>query len=140
MLSDLNRKEPRVAAKIRPGIHSPDWSVVTKPAAREASATSPVPQCIWQQPPPLIMFGGASDGALEMGAAERDLFAIYAEPRATRRLPLVGSERAPSLRGPRCSLGGAAKRDQGPASARGRLIRARRGLEPPARTHPRNMR
>lgn len=36
-----------------------------------------------QQPHPLIMFGGASDGALEMGAAECDVFAIYAEPRAT---------------------------------------------------------
>ena len=36
-----------------------------------------------QNPHPLIMFGGASDGALEMGAAECDVFAIYAEPRAT---------------------------------------------------------
>ncbi len=36
-----------------------------------------------QSPHPLIMFGGASDGALEMGAAECDVFAIYAEPRAT---------------------------------------------------------
>lgn len=36
-----------------------------------------------QQPHPVIMFGGASDGALEMGAAECDVFAIYAEPRAT---------------------------------------------------------
>lgn len=36
-----------------------------------------------QQPHPLIMFGGASEGALEMGAAECDVFAIYAEPRAT---------------------------------------------------------
>ncbi len=36
-----------------------------------------------QTPHPLIMFGGASDGALEMGAAECDVFAIYAEPRAT---------------------------------------------------------
>lgn len=33
-----------------------------------------------QQPRPLIMFGGASEGALEMGAAECDVFAIYAEP------------------------------------------------------------
>ena len=29
------------------------------------------------------MFGGASEGALEMGSAECDVFAIYAEPRAT---------------------------------------------------------
>ena len=36
-----------------------------------------------QQPHPLIMFGGASEGALEMGAAECDVFAIYAEPLAT---------------------------------------------------------
>jgi alkanesulfonate monooxygenase len=36
-----------------------------------------------QKPHPLIMFGGASEGALEMGAAECDVFAIYAEPRAT---------------------------------------------------------
>jgi alkanesulfonate monooxygenase len=36
-----------------------------------------------QRPRPLIMFGGASEGALEMGAAECDVFAIYAEPRAT---------------------------------------------------------
>jgi len=37
----------------------------------------------FQQPHPLIMFGGASEGALAMGAAECDVFAIYAEPRAT---------------------------------------------------------
>ncbi len=36
-----------------------------------------------QQPHPLIMFGGASEGALAMGAAECDVFAIYAEPLAT---------------------------------------------------------
>lgn len=36
-----------------------------------------------QKPRPQIMFGGASDGALEMGAAECDVFAIYAEPLAT---------------------------------------------------------
>jgi alkanesulfonate monooxygenase len=36
-----------------------------------------------QKPHPLIMFGGASEGALEMGAAECDVFAIYAEPRTT---------------------------------------------------------
>jgi alkanesulfonate monooxygenase len=36
-----------------------------------------------QQPHPMIMFGGASEGALQMGAAECDVFAIYAEPRAT---------------------------------------------------------
>lgn len=37
----------------------------------------------FQKPHPLIMFGGASEGALAMGAAECDVFAIYAEPRAT---------------------------------------------------------
>lgn len=36
-----------------------------------------------QKPRPQIMFGGASEGALEMGAAECDVFAIYAEPLAT---------------------------------------------------------
>ncbi|MCA8927492.1 MAG: LLM class flavin-dependent oxidoreductase [Alphaproteobacteria bacterium] len=36
-----------------------------------------------QQPHPQIMFGGASEGALDMGAAECDVFGIYAEPRAT---------------------------------------------------------
>ncbi|MFM9939425.1 MAG: LLM class flavin-dependent oxidoreductase [Hyphomicrobiaceae bacterium] len=36
-----------------------------------------------QQPHPLLMFGGASEGALVMGAAECDVFAIYAEPLAT---------------------------------------------------------
>ena len=36
-----------------------------------------------QRPHPLLMFGGASEGALAMGAAECDVFAIYAEPRAT---------------------------------------------------------
>jgi alkanesulfonate monooxygenase len=36
-----------------------------------------------QKPHPPIMFGGASEGALEMGSAECDVFAIYAEPRAT---------------------------------------------------------
>jgi alkanesulfonate monooxygenase len=36
-----------------------------------------------QKPRPLITFGGASEGALAMGAAECDVFAIYAEPRAT---------------------------------------------------------
>jgi alkanesulfonate monooxygenase len=36
-----------------------------------------------QAPHPPIMFGGASEGALEMGAAECDVFGIYAEPRAT---------------------------------------------------------
>lgn len=36
-----------------------------------------------QRPHPLIMFGGASEGALEMGAAECDVFAIYGEPLAT---------------------------------------------------------
>jgi alkanesulfonate monooxygenase len=36
-----------------------------------------------QMPGPQIMFGGASEGALAMGAAECDVFAIYAEPLAT---------------------------------------------------------
>jgi alkanesulfonate monooxygenase len=36
-----------------------------------------------RRPHPLIMFGGASEGALQLGAAECDVFAIYAEPRAT---------------------------------------------------------
>ena len=36
-----------------------------------------------QQPHPPIFFGGASEGALAMGAAECDVFAIYAEPLAT---------------------------------------------------------
>ena len=36
-----------------------------------------------QKPRPLIMFGGASEEALEMGSAECDVFAIYAEPLAT---------------------------------------------------------
>jgi len=38
-----------------------------------------------QKPHPLIMFGGASEGALAMGSAECDVFAIYAEPRATSK-------------------------------------------------------
>ncbi|MEA2982800.1 MAG: alkanesulfonate monooxygenase, partial [Alphaproteobacteria bacterium] len=38
-----------------------------------------------QQPHPLLFFGGASDGALEMGAKLCDVYAIYAEPlRSTR--------------------------------------------------------
>jgi alkylmercury lyase len=36
MPPDLNSKEPRIAAEIRPGIHRPDWSVVTRPGTREA--------------------------------------------------------------------------------------------------------
>ncbi len=36
-----------------------------------------------QVPRPLLMFGGTSEGALAMGAAECDVFAIYAEPLAT---------------------------------------------------------
>ena len=42
--------------------------------------------CPMQMPHPLIMFGGASEGALEIGAAESGVFAIYAEPRATTRV------------------------------------------------------
>jgi alkanesulfonate monooxygenase len=38
-----------------------------------------------QQPHPLIFFGGASDGALEMGARHCDVYAIYAEPLASTR-------------------------------------------------------
>jgi alkanesulfonate monooxygenase len=33
-----------------------------------------------QKPHPLLFFGGASDGALEMGARHCDVYAIYAEP------------------------------------------------------------
>jgi alkanesulfonate monooxygenase len=36
-----------------------------------------------QQPHPLLFFGGASDGALEMGAKLCDVYAIYAEPLAS---------------------------------------------------------
>jgi alkylmercury lyase len=36
MPPDLNSKEPRIAVEIRPGIHRPDWSVVTRPGARKA--------------------------------------------------------------------------------------------------------
>jgi len=38
-----------------------------------------------QQPHPLLFFGGASPGALEMGARLCDVYAIYAEPLATTR-------------------------------------------------------
>src|SRR5580700_11441109 len=38
-----------------------------------------------QQPHPLLFFGGASDGALEMGARWCDVYAIYAEPLASTR-------------------------------------------------------
>ena len=38
-----------------------------------------------QQPHPLLFFGGASPGALEMGARYCDVYAIYAEPLATTR-------------------------------------------------------
>jgi len=38
-----------------------------------------------QQPHPLIFFGGASPGALEMGARHCDVYAIYAEPLASTR-------------------------------------------------------
>src|SRR5579863_1448865 len=36
-----------------------------------------------QQPHPLLFFGGASDGALDMGARLCDVYAIYAEPLAS---------------------------------------------------------
>ena len=38
-----------------------------------------------QKPHPLLFFGGASDGALEMGARHCDVYAIYAEPLASTR-------------------------------------------------------
>src|SRR5271170_1520115 len=38
-----------------------------------------------QKPHPPLFFGGASDGALEMGARLCDVYAIYAEPRASTR-------------------------------------------------------
>jgi alkanesulfonate monooxygenase len=38
-----------------------------------------------QSPHPLLFFGGASDGALEMGARFCDVYAIYAEPLASTR-------------------------------------------------------
>src|ERR1700751_5593281 len=41
-----------------------------------------------QQPHPLLFFGGASPGALEMGARLCDVYAIYAEPLASTREPI----------------------------------------------------
>src|SRR3974390_1929125 len=38
-----------------------------------------------QKPHPLLFFGGASDGALDMGARLCDVYAIYAEPLASTR-------------------------------------------------------
>ena len=38
-----------------------------------------------QKPHPPLFFGGASDGALEMGARLCDVYAIYAEPLASTR-------------------------------------------------------
>src|SRR5258708_38779627 len=38
-----------------------------------------------QKPHPLIFFGGASDGALEMGARLCDVYAIYPEPLKSTR-------------------------------------------------------
>src|SRR5262249_8282938 len=38
-----------------------------------------------QQPHPLLFFGGASPGALDMGARHCDVYAIYAEPLASTR-------------------------------------------------------
>jgi alkanesulfonate monooxygenase len=38
-----------------------------------------------QKPHPLLFFGGASEGALEMGARHCDVYAIYAEPLASTR-------------------------------------------------------
>jgi alkylmercury lyase len=50
--------ESRMAAEIRPGVHRPDWSVVTKPAAREAligrdrARAGPSEKWIGTLPPP----------------------------------------------------------------------------------------
>lgn len=52
-----------------------------------------------QQPHPLLFFGGASDGALEMGARLCDVYAIYAEPLASTR------ERMKEFRGRAAALG-----------------------------------
>src|SRR6266849_4184058 len=41
--------------------------------------------CPLQKPHPLLFFGGASDGALAMGARLCDVYAIYAEPIASTR-------------------------------------------------------
>jgi alkanesulfonate monooxygenase len=38
-----------------------------------------------QKPNPLLFFGGASEGAIEMGARHCDVYAIYAEPLASTR-------------------------------------------------------
>src|ERR1700680_27192 len=42
-----------------------------------------------QQPHPLLFFGGASDGALTMGAKLCDVYAIYAEPLASTRERMI---------------------------------------------------
>src|SRR5712691_2981111 len=42
-----------------------------------------------QTPHPLLFFGGASDGALAMGAKHCDVYAIYAEPLAPTRERIV---------------------------------------------------
>ncbi len=42
-----------------------------------------------QKPHPLLFFGGASDGALAMGARLCDVYAIYAEPLASTRERMV---------------------------------------------------
>ena len=46
-----------------------------------------------QQPHPLLFFGGASDGALEMGAKLCNVYAIYAEPLASTRERIAGFRR-----------------------------------------------
>jgi alkanesulfonate monooxygenase len=43
-----------------------------------------------QQPHPLLFFGGATDGALEMGAKLCDVYAIYAEPLKSTRERIAG--------------------------------------------------
>ena len=55
-----------------------------------------------QKPHPLIMFGGASEGALEMGSAECDVFAIYAgaardDHRAHYRVPRTCGKARPTV-------------------------------------------
>jgi alkanesulfonate monooxygenase len=93
-----------------------------------------------QQPHPLLFFGGASDGALTMGAKLCDIYAIYAEPlkstraRTHRRLsgpgrgvwPGAGLQRftPPDHRRPRGRRLG-----QGPPDSRGHDRQER--LEPP---------
>jgi alkanesulfonate monooxygenase len=52
-----------------------------------------------QQPHPLLFFGGASEGALAMGAKHCDVYAIYAEPLASTR------DRMAQFRAPAAAFG-----------------------------------